>query len=181
MATLLILVTPCIALMAPLFISPAISILAVLALAITQIIVITFLFFRSRNMVHHDETEAVTEDATNVVHAAFAAVARDPGATTASFRVVNGVVVHRYSTAGSANGRDGSLNGTGSEEVASGKPVGLDMDKVELDSGPEHRHARENCFSSSSSRECHVASRRLGGFWVSTRGLESPDMMSQMV
>ena len=181
MATLLILVTPCIALMAPPLISPAISILAVLALAITQIIVITFIYYQSRNMVRHDENEAITEDATNIVHAAFAAVARDPGATTASFRVVDGVVVHRYSTAGSANGRDGSQSETALEEVASGKQDDLDMDKVELDSGPEHFHARENCFSSSSSRECHVASRRLGGFWESVRGLESPDMSSQIV
>lgn len=119
MATLFLLVTPCIALMAPL-INPAISILAVLALTVMLSVALTALFLWTWNTGDHDENEAVADDATNIVRTALAALARDPGATSASFRVVNGVVVHRDPTAGVPNGGDGPANGVRSEEVGSG-------------------------------------------------------------
>lgn len=123
MATLLILATPFIALMAPL-IDPAISFVAVLALAVTLIIIITLLFRQTWNVGNHDDNEAVAEDAINIAHAAFAALARDPGTTSASFRVVNGTVVHRRSVAGVPNGGDGSANRIRPEEDNSGTDGG---------------------------------------------------------
>ena len=64
-----------------------------------------------------DQNDVVAEDATNIVRAAFAAMARDPGTTSASFRVVNGVVLHRCSMASVPHGGgDGSANGVGLEK-----------------------------------------------------------------
>ena len=75
----------------------------------------TMLFLQTCNMENYDQVEDVaedgdgdeagTEDAINIVHATFAVLANDPGATLASFRVVNGVAVHRQSTDGVS--RDG--------------------------------------------------------------------------
>lgn len=70
-------------------------------------------------MGEHEENEAVVEDATNIARAAFAALERNPGATSASFRVVNGVVMHRGSTNSTPNHGDGSVNGIGPEVMSS--------------------------------------------------------------
>ena len=107
--TLLILVTPCIALMVP-FMSLTASIFAVLALAVTLSIVKAFLFVQTRKMRDHHETEAVAEDASNIAYAAFAALARDPGALSTSFRVKNGMVMHRAPASGVPYGGDGTAD-----------------------------------------------------------------------
>lgn len=68
-------------------------------------------------MGEEDENQAAAEDATNIVHAAFEALARDPGAKSASFRMVNGVVLHRNSTADVPTSGDGSAESVESEGV----------------------------------------------------------------
>lgn len=75
---------------------------------------------------NENEPEAVIEDATNIVHAAFAALAMSPGATSTSFRVVNSTLMHNqnhHSTAGVTSYGDGSADGFRSEEeeVGAGK------------------------------------------------------------
>lgn len=116
MASLLILLTPCIALMAPLS-SPTFSITLVLALTIALATMMPVHLWQTWKMDYDDdesgnenESEAVIEDATNIVHAAFAALAMSSGATSTSFRVANGTVVHNqnhYSKAGATIYGDG--------------------------------------------------------------------------
>lgn len=132
MASLLILLTPCIALMAPLL-SPAVSITLVLALTIALTTTMPIFLWQTRKMDYDDdengnenESEAVIEDATHIVHAAFAALAMSPGATSTSFRVVNSTLMHNqnhHSTAGVTSYGDGSADGFRSEEeeVGAGK------------------------------------------------------------
>lgn len=141
MATLLILATPCIALMAPL-IDPTISFVAVLAPPVTLIIIMTPLFRQTWNVGNHNDNEAVAEDAINIAHATFAALARDPGTTSASFRVVNGTVVHRRSVAGVPNGGDGSANRIRPEETGSGSQDDSGTDGGKMESWPELLRAR---------------------------------------
>lgn len=162
MATLFLLVTPCIALIAPL-ISPAISILAVLALTVMLSVALTALFLWTWNTGDHDENEAVVKDATNIVRTALAALARDPGATSASFRVVNGVVVHRDSTAGVPNGGDGPANRGRSEEVGSRSQDDSRTDGREMNSWSELFHAEGKDSTSPSSGEGRAAVRFRSG------------------
>ncbi|KAF6232504.1 hypothetical protein HO173_009170 [Letharia columbiana] len=159
--------------MAPL-ISPAISILAVLALTVMLSVALTALFLWTWNTGDHDNNEAVADDATNIVRATFAALARDPGAKSASFRVVNGVVVHRDSTAGVPNGGDGPANGVRSEEVGSGSQDDSGTHGREMESWPELFHAGGKDSTSSNSRKGNAVVEGLGGFWVSVRSLEGP-------
>lgn len=178
MATLLILVTPCIALMSP-FLSTAISVWVVLALAVTLIFLMSILFLQTCNMEDHDENEAIAEDATNIVRAAFAALARDPGATLASFRVVNGVVVHRDTAAAVPNVRDRSANWTEPEGMGEEREDwGADGGELEP---RQLLHARGKGFGSSSSRKRPAAVNRLGRFWAQARSLEGSERISQMV
>ena len=129
-----IIVTPCIALMARL-ISPAFSAVAVLALAISLSVVITLHSLHTWSMADHEEDEAVTKDAQSIVHAAFLALAKDPGATSASFNVANGVVVHRHSTTGVPKSEeDGSANRIGLEEGGLVRWNDLGPDGEELES-----------------------------------------------
>ena len=100
MTELLILVPPCIALMTPIM-SPAFSVSVVLALAVTQSILTTLLWLHVWKMSDDDdearagagaddeyESDAVIEDATNTIHAAFAVLAKSPAATSTFFHVV---------------------------------------------------------------------------------------------
>ena len=112
----LIVVTTCIALIA-LLISPALTVVETLMLAISLSIVITYLSLQVSSVVDHREDEAVTENANNIVHAAFLALAKDSGAMSASFNVANGVVVDRHSmTGGLASGEARSATGIGLQE-----------------------------------------------------------------
>ena len=125
MTSLLILATPCIALMATI-INPAIGVLVALALAVALSILMTILFLQTWNVEDGDEVEdeaeaeAVVEDASNIVYAAFAALARSPGATSTSFRVANGIVVHQHPAADDREDANGYANGIWSEEVGLG-------------------------------------------------------------
>lgn len=113
MDSLLILLPPCIiALMVPLL-SPAVGITIILGLTIALAITLPIFVWQTWSMEYHEDeggneydSEAVTEDATNIAQAAFAALAMSPGATSTSFRVVNGTVVHNQhhrSTAGATS------------------------------------------------------------------------------
>ena len=182
MVTPLILVTPCIALMAP-FLGPFLGVLAVLALAATLGIVMIVLFVQTWHMVEHEDDEAVVEDATNIARAAFAALERNPGAISASFRAVDGVVMHRGSTARTPNGGEGSANGVGPEVMGSWNEDNGGTYGGKLESCPELFHAWGRCPTSSGSnfRKGHLAVKRLGGFWVSVRSAEDSETVSQMV
>ena len=170
MPTLLILITPCIALMIP-FMSPATSILAVLALSVTLGIVMALLFFQTWKMRDHHETEAVAEDASKIAHAAFAALSRDPGASSASFRVKNGVVMHRPPTTGVPYGGDGSADAMQLEN-GSWSQYSWVTDGGDLESWPDLFYAGKRTESSG---------KRLGGFWSSVRSVDGSDSISQMV
>ena len=133
MTELLILVPPCIALMAP-FLSPVSRVSVVLALAATQSILATILCLQVWNMRDGDdeteagvgpgaddeyESDAVIEDAKNIVHAAFAALTKPPGATSTSFYVVKGSAIHQHSIAGALKRGDGDgyVSGIGLEDL----------------------------------------------------------------
>ena len=178
MATLLILITPCIALTAPLL-SPAISIFAVLVLVVILSILVTVLFVQTWIMAKHNENEAVVGDATKFVHAAFASRARDPGVSSTCFGKENGVVVHRHSA--SPNCGYGFADGTGLEEVGLGGVGSMWTDGGELGSWSEFIFAWGRNSSSVSSRKGHAALRIFGGFWVAIRRLEGSERMSHMV
>ena len=112
-----IVVTTCIALIA-LLISPAFTVVEPQALAISLSIVIALLSLLTCSVADHEEDEAVTKEAQNIVRAAFLMLAKDPGSTSASFKVANGVVVNRKSSpAGTQKSREhGSATGIGLEE-----------------------------------------------------------------
>ena len=188
MTTLLILATPCIALMAPIL-SPAIGVLVVLALAVALRILMTILILQTWNVGDGDEVEdeaeaeAVVEDATNIVYAAFAALARSPGATSTSFRVASGMVVPQHSTADDREDANGYANGIWSEEVGLGDKNNSGTDGRELSFWPEpfHPWGKQSTPSYSSSRKRYGPFQRLGGFRISGRSREGADMVSQMV
>ena len=176
MDLLLIFVPPCIALVAVL-VSPIISVMVVLALAVALGIILAILFLQTRDMGDGkgdgDQDEAIAEDAINVVREAFAALARSPGATSASFRVVNGTVVHQNSTAGGSNGGDGIADEIRSEEVDSENRDNSGTEGEELESWTELFHAwgMRSTGSSPRSRRGHGGIQRLGRFRVSARRL----------
>ncbi|CAF9921513.1 MAG: hypothetical protein ALECFALPRED_001815 [Alectoria fallacina] len=181
MATLLIFITPCLALMAPL-ISPAISIFAVLALTTTLILIMTFLFLQTWTTLDHDENKAIAQDAPNILRAAFAALeTRNPGATSASFRLVNGVVLHEPPTDFALNGEHGSAKWIGLENVRFGSRDDLGREKGEMVSWSEGFRAWGEWYGSVGARMGSAVVKRLGGFWVSVRRLEGAEMGSQMV
>ena len=192
MTELLILVPPCIALMAPVM-SPALSVSVVLALAATQSILTTLLCLQLWNMGddddeagagadHEYESDAVIEDATNTVHAAFGALAISPGATSTSFNVVNGTVVHQGSTASASkhDHGDGHASGTQLEEVYSVYRYSSATDGAKLGYWPEAR-GKHYTMSNSSSWKGYAGFRKLGGFRISVRNLEGADLVAQMV
>ena len=184
MASLLILLTPCIALMAPLL-SPAVSITLVLALIIALATMMPIFLRQTWRMDYNDdesgnekESEAVIEDATNIVHAAFAALAMSPGATSTSFRVVNGTVVHNqhhYPTAGATSYGDGIR----SEEAEVGAGRRNEWQTGARESGPNHTRQEFGVSSRKGSRRRGYWA--LGGFdhfRVSVRrSVEDPEMM----
>ena len=91
MHLLFIFIAPCIALLAPLL-GPSLCDLLVLALAVALRILVTMLVWQIWDMREGSQDEpvdreAVKEDATHIVHAAFKALARNPGARSAAFRV----------------------------------------------------------------------------------------------
>lgn len=141
----------------------------------------TILFIQTWSLGDCIEDEAVTEDAANIVRAAFAELARDPGATSASFRVANGVVVHRHSAAGVSNRGYGSANGVTLDQVDSEDQDDMWMDGGELGSWPELSHAWSKQSSCTSFRKGHAALRRLSGFWVAVGSQEGAESISQMV
>lgn len=118
------------------------------------------------------ETEAVAEDASNIAHAAFAALARDPGASSASFRVKNGVVMHRPPATGVPHGGDGSA-GSMQWVIGSRSKHGWDTDGGDIESWPE-------LFPASGQRTVS-SGKRLVGFWVSVRSVDGSESTSQMV
>ena len=132
-------------------------------------VALTALFLWTWNTGDHDNNEGVADDATKIVRATFAALARDPGATSASFRVVNGIVVHRDSTAGAPNGEDGPANGGGSEEVGSRSQDDSGTHGREMESCQELFHAGGKDSTSSNSRKGNAVAEGLSGFWVSVR------------
>lgn len=185
MATLFILVTPCIALTAPL-ISPAISAFAVLLLALILSMLMTALFVQTWIMGDYDETEAVVEDAFRLESAVFASLARDPAASSAPLSAESNVVVHRQSTAPNRGYELGNETGW----VEGGLRIQDNMwtDEEELGSWPEHArawHARawgkQSLSSSSGTTKRHAALRGLRGLWLAVQSLESSDKISLMV
>ena len=196
MAELLILVPPCIALMAPVM-SPAFSVSVVLALAVTQSILTIFLCLQVWNMKDDDEEagagagtraddeyeyNAVIEDATNIVHATFAAFAKSPGATSTSFQVVQGSAIHQHSTAGALKHSDGvgRLNGIGPEEVYSGCRYNSATDGAKLEYWPDFCD-KHYTMSNSSSCKGYAGFRKLCGIRISVRHLGGADLVAQMV
>ena len=141
----------------------------------------TILFLQKWNLGDCIEDEAVTEDAANIVRAAFAEMARDPGVTSASFRVANGVVVHRHSAAGVSNRGYGSADWITSDQVDSENQDDMWMDGGELGSWLELSHAWSKQSSCTSFRKGHVALRRFGGLWVAVGSQEGAESISQMV
>ncbi len=130
------------------------------------------LFLQTWKIRDHHETEAVAEDASNIAHAAFAALARDPGASSASFQVKNGVVMHRPPATGVPHGEDGSASSM-QWEIGSRSKYGWEKDGGDLESWPELFHA--------SGKRTVSSGNRLGGFWVSVRSVDGSESTSQMV
>ena len=113
-----IIVTTCIALIA-LLISPALTVVEALALAISLSVVITVFSLQTYSIADHKEDETVTRNAQNIVRAAFLGLAKDSRATSTSFKVVNGMVAHQRSAIGvPESGEVGSATGIGLEEDA---------------------------------------------------------------
>ena len=128
------------------------------------------------------QSDAAIEDATNMVHAAFAALAKSPGVTSTSFHVVKGSATHKNSTAGALKygDEDGYVSGIRSEEGYSGCQYNSAPD------GPKLRHRPDFCgkhyaMSSSSSWKGYARFRKLYGFQLSVRELEGADLVAQMV
>ena len=190
MSELLILIPPCRALMAAIT-SPAVRFLVVLALAVTLSILMTILCLQTWNVRDVDELETqndfesdpVIEDATKIVQAAFSALARSPGATSTSFRAVNGTVMHQTSTSGDLDKRDGSAGGIWSEEDDSKSHYTSGTGGRRPEYWPELFQAwgRDPTISNDSSRKGHPGFLRLGLFGISVRSLEDADSIAQMV
>ena len=192
MSELLILVPPCVALMVPIM-SPASSVLVVLVLAVTQSILTIVLCLQIWNMRDDDngagaeaddeyESDAVIKDATNIVHVAFAALTRHPGATSTSFHVVTGSAIHQKSTAGALkhDDGDGCVSGIRSDEMYSGCQYNASTDGTKLE------HWQELCgklftICKSYSWMGYAGFRKLCGFQISVRHLEGADLVAQMV
>ena len=192
MTELLILVPPCIALMTPIM-SPAFSVSVVLAFAVTQSILTTLLWLHVWKMSDDDdearagaddeyESDAVIEDATNTIHAAFAALAKSPAATSTFFHVVKGLAINQQSTAGALKHGDGDghISGIRSEEVYSGCQYNSAADGAKLGHWPEFC-GKHYTMSNSSSWKGYAGFRKLGGFRISVRDLEGADLVAQMV
>lgn len=196
MAEILILVPPCIALVAPVM-SPAFSVSVMLALAATQSVLATFLCLQVLNMRDDDEEagagagaraddeyepDAFIEDATNIVRATFAAVANPPGVTSTSFHVVQGPAVHQDSTASALKHSDGDEydNGIESEEVYSRCQDNSATDGAKLGHWPDFCD-KHYTMSNSSSWKGYAGFRKLCGFRISVRHLGGADLVAQMV
>lgn len=133
------------------------------------------LFHQTCNMGVEHADEGVAEDVTNIVHAAFTALGRNRGGTSASFRVVNGVVVYPHSTIDGPRYGSGYANGVGLEEGGS-ESQGMDGGELELFHAWEKREIRK-----SSAFEGHPLVRKLGGFCISARSLDDSEVISRMV
>lgn len=176
MATLLILIAPCVALTAPLL-SPAINIFAVLVLTVLLGILMTTLLIQTWILGDLDENESVIEDAAKFVRAAFVSRARGPGASFASFRVESGMLVHRHFTA--PNCEYGFANGTGFEEEARGSLGNVSVWTDE--EGSEVLRALGKRALSLNFRKGLAAFRLLGGFGFAVRRLEGSERVFHMV
>ena len=196
MAEFLILVPPCIALMAPVM-SPAFSVSVVLALAVTQSILAIFLCLQVWNMKDDDEeagagagatahdefeSDAVIEDATNIVHATFAALAKSPGVASTSVHVVRRSAIHQQSTASALKHSDGDgyVNGIRSGEAYSGCQYDLATDGAKLGHRPDFCD-KHYTMSNSSSWKRHAGFRNLCGIRISVRHVGGADLVAQMV
>ena len=128
------------------------------------------------------ESDAVIEDATNIVHAAFAALAKSPGATSTSFHVVKGSALYQHSTAGALKRDDGDgyVSGIPSEEVYSGSQYNSAIDGAKLGHWPVFC-GKHYTMSNSSCWKGYAGFRKLGGFRMSVRHLEGADLVAQMV
>lgn len=151
------LIAICIALVV-LLMSPAISASALLALTTPLAIVLIIVLLRTSRTQAHDTSEAVAEDARNIACEVFAALARDPGATTASFRVVDGVVVH-----GGPSWRGGSTGGIRSDEEDSVSQDAFETDREEAEQRPDYTRAWDAGPPNSGSGRGRVVVRILGG------------------
>lgn len=182
MATLLTLATLFIAMMDP-FISRATGKLAALALVVTLSTVIALLFLQKWTMGDGKGNEVVEEDAKDIVRASFTAMARDPGASSASFCVANGVVTHRSPATGVPSGGDEPANGMELERMGPGSRDPSKTDAEGLEPWPELSHASDKraSSSSSSSRNGPADVKRLGGLWVPIQSTEGVEMISRMV
>ena len=191
MAEVLMLIPPCIALMAPVM-SLASNISLVLALTVFLSIPLAILCLQTWNMRNDDEaeaededdyeTDAVIEDATNIVHAAFAAMARSSGAVSISFRAENGMTQYQHSTpcAPSHGDQDGYIYGIRSGEVHSGYQYSSATYGTKLECWPEP-WGKHYTISKPSSRKGYAGFQKLGGFRISTRNLEDADLIAHMV
>ena len=182
MAALLTLAMPFIAMMDP-FITPAAGILAALALAVTLSTVVALFVLQKWTMEDWKGNEVVEEDAQDIVRTAFTAMEKDPGASSASFRVANGVVTHRPPATGVPSGGDEPANGMELERMGSGSRDPSKTDAEGLESPLELSHASEKhtLSSSSSSRNGDADVKKLGGLWVPIQSTEGLEMISRMV
>ena len=176
----LIFVAPCIALMAPLF-SPAISVLAVLALVFALAVVMTVLFFQAWNIGDPDENHAAAEDATDIIRVAPAALARAPGTNFCCFCVKYGVAVHSCARLALQKGAPKRKIRVETTEVGPPNHNTWGAGGRELASWSNRFHALNICCTRSSPRDGHKAVRRLRGFWVPVPSLDGRERLFQMV
>ena len=128
------------------------------------------------------ESDAVIEDATNTVHAAFAALTRFLGATPTSCHVVEGSAIHQHSTTGALkrDDGDGSVSGIGSKEVYTGCQYNTPTDGAKLEHWQKFC-GKHHTMSKSSFWNEYAGFRKFCGFQISVRHLEGADLVAQMV
>ncbi len=128
------------------------------------------------------DREAIKEDATGIVHAAFKALAGNPGARSAAFRVVGGEVVQ----GGSGNGAEGwgdGCEGWGLEERAGEGSEGYGgIEGGEREDGRDGSNGWSGREVGAWGRRGYGGFRRLGGFYAySIRRREGEETIERMV
>ena len=128
------------------------------------------------------ESDAIIEDATNIVHAAFTVLAESPSATSTSFHVKKRSAMSQHSTASALKYSDGDgyVNGIGSEEVYSGCQYNSTTDGAKLGHWPDFCDRHSTMFNSASWKG-YAGFRKLCGYQISVRHLEGADVIAQMV
>ncbi len=186
MDLLFIFTAPCIALLAPLL-GPTVCDLLVLALAVAMSILVTMLVWQTWDMrgENQDEIvdgEAVKEDAIDIVHAAFKALGRNPGARSAAFRVVGGEVVHGGAGNGAEGWGDGCVGGGLEERAGEGSEGYGGIERGEREDGRDGSNGWSGREVGAGGWRGYGGFRRLGGFYgYSIRRREGEETIERMV